>query len=182
MRLRHVPLPGKKASNNNMDCTGKGECFSQDDYDSYVKEHPCAHECTLKRCPNYIYCGKEDPEWYMDCHGGRCLMCNMTFNKDLVFGGEMECPICLEVKESVQRANCSHSVCIDCFKESFRTEFLPQPECPYDDQEDLPENDPRVMEYNLLYDFWEHSERCEWERRSHLRCCPLCRTSDGKEW
>ena len=167
-----------------MSCSGRGDCFKQDDDGNYkqdFKDH-CDRDCALMKCPNFKFCNQELPEWLLGCHGGRCYHCNITFYRNLEFRGISECPVCLEEKETIKRINCEHSTCIDCFRESFRTSFYPQPEYPYPDEDDHPENDPAVQRYNALYDLWEMMESQEYERRAYLRSCPICRATEEYDW
>lgn len=170
-----------------MSCSGRGCCFEQtgsgpSGYDDNHRYLDCDKGCTLQKCPNFEYCGEILPQWVIDCHHGRCFNCNLTFNKDLTFIDNIECPICLDVKRGVQRVNCLHYSCIECFKESFRNSFFPPPEHPYSDDEEHPDDDPLIIQYNNRYDEWEHREEIEYEKRNGLRSCPICRRSEIKNW
>jgi len=81
-------------------------------------------ECEPVYCPNNEICSSMDgglPQWFLDCHGSRCLNCNMTFGKDLTFRHTPdECPVCLECDtKHVDMPFCSHSVCVACFKRMY---------------------------------------------------------------
>ncbi len=177
-------------------CSGRGECLEQNCDSSipalYVKykDTTCEHNCEPVKCPNFAMCGEADPKWVLSCHDGRCLYCNMFFGKNLAFPEEpQECPICLETKPSVVQPNCSHTVCIDCFKRS-RFNGPPrtgEPQFPYPDLEDEyfetgneSSNpmffDPLVMKYNEDWNRWDNAWQESYTREGNLRKCPMCRS------
>lgn len=53
-----------------------GECLRQTGY-GYYNDNGC--NCTVVPCPNHFLCGNSHPKWFLGCHGGRCLNCNMHF-------------------------------------------------------------------------------------------------------
>lgn len=101
--------------------------------------------CRLKKCPNYILCNVESPEW---CFGfdksGMCTNCILIFG--IWNGGRgkpdikdnIECPICLQTKTCITQPKCTHFTCIDCFRrcqygdETFDMEN--KPKFPYDEE------------------------------------------------
>lgn len=91
-----------------------GECLRQTGY-GYYNDNGC--NCTVVPCPNHFLCGNSHPKWFLGCHGGRCLNCNMHFgspNLTLV-PTPSECLVCTEISIHVQIPGCSHKLCIDCF-------------------------------------------------------------------
>ena len=114
----------------------------------------------------------------------------MFFGKNLTFrDSPEECPVCMEVSECVIQPNCSHTICISCFKRCrfdgpHRTD---EPQFPYPEQEDeyydgignVPENplyhDPLVIKYNADWERWQHERDLAWSREENLRKCPICR-------
>lgn len=65
------------------DCDG--ECLYQADMENrrYFRIKECT--CVPLACPNYTLCGHCLPACHMDAYNGRCLDCDITFGKDLVF-------------------------------------------------------------------------------------------------
>lgn len=179
-------------------CTGNGDCLEQNCDPSinsvYVKyrDMTCEHNCEPVKCPNFAVCGEALPRWVLGCHGGRCWRCNDRFGKNLTFPDEpVECPVCMEVKLSVIQPNCTHMMCLDCFKR-MQIDGPPrtgQPAFPYPDREDEYFDyfdisggqhplyyDPLVLKFNADCERWEE-EWCEkWRAEENLRKCPLCRS------
>lgn len=175
-------------------CNGNGSCLTQTtDCNTYGKDpdFTCTHDCQPVKCPNFALCGDISPQWYLRCHGGRCVRCKTWFEKDLTFPQEdLDCPICLETKPCVVQPNCTHVVCIECFKR-MRVDGPPpigQPQFPYPDREDeyfdhLPlqprhplDSDPLVVKYHRDYERWEEERGRQWIAEEHLRKCPMCRS------
>jgi len=63
----------------------------------------CQYNCKLYECPNYEICKNKETKWYLNCHNGCCLDCdiiNYPRNKKLIFLEEIsECCICFEEKK-----------------------------------------------------------------------------------
>lgn len=177
-------------------CTGVGDCLEQNcdrSIDSvYVKYRDviCHHDCQPVKCPNFAVCGEICPQWYFNCHRGWCWSCKDMFGKTLTFLEEpAECPICTEVGSCVVQPNCTHSVCITCFKR-MRIEGPPrtgEPQFPYPDREDEyfdtgnePSNplyhDPLVQQYNRDWERWDNEWNYRHGMEENLRKCPLCRS------
>jgi hypothetical protein len=177
-------------------CTGLGECLEQNCdrsvHEIYVKstDYTCTHNCEPVKCPNFAVCGEIGPQWLFNCHRGRCIHCKTWFGKDLTFPEEDQyCPICFDTKPSVVQPNCTHSVCIDCFK---RTRVdgppkNPEPPFPFPEQEDKyfetgnePSNpmyhDPLVQQYNRDWERWDNEWNYRHGMEENLRKCPLCRS------
>jgi hypothetical protein len=174
-------------------CSGDGDCLTQTfDENTYGKnpEYSCQHDCQPQECPNFRVCGTLAPRWYFGCHGGRCWGCKYKFGKNLTFLDEpQECPVCLETGLCVIQPNCSHSICIACFKRT-RVNGPPrtgEPQFPYPDREDEyfetgnessnpMFHDPLIVKYNADWNLWQD----DWDRRyaseENLRKCPLCRS------
>jgi hypothetical protein len=104
-------------------CTG--ECFSQSDNDEngYTQSN-CPDGCQLRKCPNFELCGVLAPEWYLLCHSGRCVNCNMIFGTTLKIvrldtpEQFRECPVCLETGKTIfAQWGCTHLICVDCLKQ-----------------------------------------------------------------
>ena len=107
-------------------------------------------------CPNWRICGKTD------CCGAYCGNCYWRFNRTFVLSQEeTECPICLENTNDNVVLPCNHKLCVGCFKRSvYGRDDIPEPEYPYPDEQEEPtveqwKTDPKLIEYNRLYDKWE---------------------------
>jgi hypothetical protein len=176
------------------ECPGNGSCLEQTDalggYSKYADTN-CEYNCQPIKCPNFAVCREQGPTWYLSCHGGRCLHCKLSFGKNLTFKEEPEeCPICMDTGPSVVQPDCSHAVCISCFKRCrFDGPAKPeQPPFPYQNQEDeYFDWDPRQEGRHPLYDdplvvAWDDNLTRleeEWAHRyrneENLRKCPICR-------
>lgn len=58
-------------------------------------------QCGCVRCPNFRLCGVWSPPVYLEINNGRCINCNASFRKNLVFtehAPPVTCPICLDDK------------------------------------------------------------------------------------
>jgi hypothetical protein len=100
-------------------CDGTGKCLTQSNINEYKYLFECSYKCQPIECPNFKLCKIRFPLWVGYCHQNRCTNCDVIWgNKDLEFITVTEdCPVCLESKkEHVKFPNCSHSVCIECFK------------------------------------------------------------------
>ena len=84
------------------------------------------------KCKNYIICEAVLPKWWFDCNRGYlCINCDVMFGTwgsgeykhigkgILEMSNNLECPICLEIKECISQPRCNHSVCISCFKRCY---------------------------------------------------------------
>lgn len=152
------------------------------------------------KCKNYIVCECVLPKWWFDCKESYlCTNCDMMFGTwkgpdgkqhlgkgILKLSNNLECPICLEVKECISQSKCNHSLCINCFKRCYygyennenEPEF-PYPDIEdeyYDDTENIKwENYPLIELYNEEWNKWDDSRNEKYEQEEHLRKCPLCR-------
>jgi hypothetical protein len=137
-------------------------------------------------CPNYEVCESLMDPRMRTC--GNCSFRRIVLKKNdlLSFKDDIECPVCLDTKRGLQGLNCNHYVCIDCFKECHKCgddDQSAQPPFPYDSniEEDYDEN-PEKYDGDPIIKVWEDcmSVYCkekedEYETRSNLRLCPLCR-------
>lgn len=136
-------------------CDGNGFCLRQTDNDlnEYEKAYECKYNCVPIQCPNYKLCGKLVPQCILNCHDGRCMICNIVFgnpNLSIREADNEECPVCLkETKEMVKAQGCRHEFCIDCFRKIY-----------YDGSDDS--EDEKVNEYEGK--------------------CPLCRNRHKPYW
>lgn len=173
-------------------CTGLGDCLCQNwdpsNLAMYVKYHDmtCEHNCEPVDCPNFALCSESCPKWYLSCHGGRCLHCNMFFGKNLTFKEEPEeCPVCMETAQCVVQPKCDHAMCISCFKRCWNGAPRPeQPPFPYPEREEEYEslecpselhNDPLVIAWNNELTRQDDEVSARYEAEGNLRKCPLCR-------
>ena len=88
------------------------------------------------KCKNYELCESVLPKWWFECKGNYlCTNCHMFFGTWKFQGQEyktgkgileisdnLDCPICLENKRSIEQPNCEHTLCIECFKRCYYSE------------------------------------------------------------
>lgn len=181
-------------------CSGDGSCLIRENEKSYKKDIniECEHNCKPVKCPNFIICGESAvPLYYLQCHNGLCINCDMMFGSwtsknykktgkgILNFYENVECPICLETKRGVDQPNCNHTLCIDCFKRCYYGCYDNEPHFPYPHIENEyyadPDNQkwtkdyPLIAKYNKDLDEWDNQRELQYEKKDHLHKCPLCR-------
>jgi len=150
------------------------------------------------KCKNYIICGCLLPIWWFDCKGSYlCTGCHIAFGSwksghvnysgkgILTVSDNLECPICLEIKECISQPRCEHSACISCFKRCYFGDESGEPTFPYSDIEDEYYDDqenpkwsndyPLIKIYNEEWNKWDDDKIYKYENEEHLRCCPVCR-------
>ena len=148
------------------------------------------------KCKNYILCENVLPKWWFECKECYlCTNCHMMFGTwgtqvgkgILEISNNLECPICLEIKECISQPRCNHSVCIDCFKRCYYVDEMhgEKPIFPYpniedeydDDQENIKWNNdyPLIKIYNEKFNKWEDNRIEKYENEKYLRNCSLCR-------
>ncbi len=130
-----------------MDRLCNGNCFEQVDCSLpfYKKRDGSMCDCTLKKCPYYIFCRNEIPEVIADCFGGNCASCdivkvsaksNHQEYTPLPTDKEDECPCCMETKILYKLPMCSHTLCLECYRKLYFTDYgkledyPPYPEIP----------------------------------------------------
>ena len=145
---------------------------------------------SIIKCKNYELCNETLPDWWFSCKGSYlCTNCDMLFGTwgtktgkgILNFTDNLECPVCLETKRSIDQPNCEHTLCIKCFKRCYYGEELQEPPFPYPEVEDEyydSPDDPKWKEYPLIEThniICEEMELKKWEEQELLGKCPLCR-------
>jgi hypothetical protein len=162
-------------------------------------------------CGNYWLCGEKIPYYFYVKSKGVCIHCDMFWgnwdNKVRTKHGssilkvldKVECSVCLEDdKKGAVQPTCTHTLCIECFKEIYHgytnklhekllkdiDRVLPFPahlvhlkEIYYDnpDSDEL-KRYPEIEEYRIKEDIL-------WERKDDILCaeaedkhkCPICR-------
>lgn len=147
------------------------------------------------KCKNYKVCDTILPRtWLFLQNNYLCLDCHSMFgtwdageNSSLGKGkgaletyNNMECPICLEIKETISQPRCNHSVCINCFKRCYYGDGN-EPIFPYPDIEDEYDSDPDNSKWHIDYPLIKKyqdamDEKYEkYENEDYLRKCPICR-------
>jgi hypothetical protein len=127
------------------------------------------------KCKNYILCEIVLPKWWFECKGCYlCINCHIMYGTwgtqvgkgILEITNNLECPVCLEIKECILHPICNHSVCIDCFKQCYYGDKMhdEEPIFPYpniqdeydDDQENIKWNNdyPLIKIYNEKFNKW----------------------------
>ena len=152
------------------------------------------------KCKNYIICETVLPKWWYDCKGNYlCSNCHMMFGnwksenyqyigkEFLEITNNLECPICLEVKQCISQPRCNHSLCICCFKRCYygNENIEGEPIFPYPDIEDEYYDDtenikwmndyPLIELYNEEWNKWENIKQEKYKQEEYLRNCPMCR-------
>ena len=171
-------------------CNGYGECLEQNDCKNGYKKYDnisCSYKCQPMKCPNFLVCGRIEPQWVLRCHKGLCISpCTTSFGY-LQFTDNEECPICLEIKTCVKQLQCDHKTCVDCFKRCHLPPYWddPQPEFPYDseledeydaDWENIRwRNDPLIQKYEADSKKWELERQIQEANESYLKVCSICR-------
>ena len=105
----------------------------------------------------------------------------------LKISNNLECPICLEIKECISQPRCNHSLCISCFKRCYYGDennegepIFPYPDIEdeyYDGTKDINwDNDyPLIKLYNEEWNKWDDEKTEKYKNEENLRICPLCR-------
>jgi len=150
------------------------------------------------KCKNHELCGTVLPDWWWEVKGKYiCTNCDCMFGTwgtgadahtgkgVLEIKDSVECPICLEDKRGISQSNCSHYLCIGCFKRCYYGEESSQPAFPYPEIEDEYDADPYnpkwiseyplLINYGLAMDVWEKTTNEKYKKEENLRSCPLCR-------
>ena len=181
-------------------CKGTGECLTQTGENTYEKseEYTCAHNCNPIPCCNEIVCGTQLPPWFHGLkHAGICICidCDMKFSKKLGIVESADCPVCLETKLSVVMPNCTHTMCVGCFKRCMYGPpdgpDEPEPEFPYpDDVYDeyssigrdahrerimFLKRYPLISKWDRDWNQWQDKREEKYEKEENLRHCPYCR-------
>lgn len=140
------------------------------------------------KCANYKVCNNSLPAWWEDRKGSyTCINCSLMLFGTLKFINDIECPVCMKENViGVNLSNCSHAICIDCFK---RCHYVQEPqELPFPYPNDIEQryfddtdNPIWDSEYPLIKVWNEHimeqtREADEkYENEEYLRKCPICR-------
>lgn len=155
------------------------------------------------KCKNYEICDGVLPKCWFNWKGRyTCTNCDRSFgtwsNQEagiyktgkgvLNFYNNLECPICLEIKRSVDYPNCGHTVCTDCFKRNWYDDDYNrenEPAFPYPDKEDEyydTQEDPKwetdyplIRIHNEAWNKWDDERREKYDNEEYLRKCPICR-------
>ena len=176
-------------------CSGTGECLSQtNDVNIYTKssDYTCEHNCLPIPCDNVLVCGMQLPKWLYQCKNGLCINCDVMFGKlRIIESGE--CPVCLETTQSIIMPNCTHSMCVGCFKRIMYGEEGPiDPPFPYSSEVEAEWersgcNNPEWRARYPLIEAWvrecdelEEIRQEIYEDEEGIRRCPLCRASQAR--
>lgn len=149
------------------------------------------------KCKNYELCKCVLPKWWFECKGNYlCSPCHMLFGTwgkshtgkgVLEISDNLDCPICLENKRSIEQPNCEHTLCIDCFKRCYYgdDDAENEPNFPYPDIEEEYYEDqfnpkwekdyPLIKIHNEEWNKWDDKKNEKYENEKNLRNCPLCR-------
>lgn len=158
----------------------------------YVKRHSPIADHDVALCMNHQVCGTTDlPDWWYECKGHYlCMNCDIAKLGYLEFSTG-ECVVCMENDMTLVRIpNCTHHMCVACFKRVLYGKPPVFPQFPYDDDvndayDDVhrgtPEYDEFIKLYPLIarwerqYDWVDEQHDLDHEREENLRRCPICR-------
>jgi hypothetical protein len=139
------------------------------------------------KCKNYQVCGAILPKWWFSCKECYlCTNCDMMFGKALEFIGTIEeCVICLDCQPGMTQPNCTHAICVSCFKRCYGycNDDAGQPTFPYtaaiEHEYDKDPNNPKwqtdyplLQVYEAEWILWDDAKYLETQRTAR---CPLCR-------
>ena len=152
------------------------------------------------KCKNHVVCEAVLPKWWFDCKASYlCTNCDMMFGTwesgeyehtgkgILEMSNNLECPICLEIKECISQPRCNHSLCISCFKRCYYGDenIEGEPIFPYPDIENEYDDDtenikwandyPLIKIYYEEWDKWDNEKTEKYENEKNLRICSICR-------
>ena len=140
------------------------------------------------RCRNFRLCQTYLPEWWSQYKSQEiCTSCDIFFGTwgtqtgkgVLEFVESVNCPICFETAEGVSYPNCSHFICIDCFKRSW---YGKQPPAfPIPELYTKYTQNSTCVSWNSYPKIvkWKETIRelneSKYEEQTYLRKCPICR-------
>lgn len=132
----------------------------------------------MKKCPNWHFCHTSHPVQLMNCWGGRCLSCDMTFGRNLVFvDTNAECSICMEYSmDRMVFPGCgnNHTFCISCVKRSMFGSYAQVAAiCEEVNSEEKNQDDE--------YDSQSAADALK-RALPTITTCPLCRASSLPPW
>jgi len=139
------------------------------------------------KCKNYIVCGETIPIWWFDCKSCYiCTNCLISGWGEFKFIDNNECPICLEITNTVVQKQCVHCLCVDCFKKTYFVDenLNNEPKFPYssieneyyENQDDEKwANNPLIIKYNQDWNNWDNNRTNKFYNNPCLRKCPVCR-------
>jgi hypothetical protein len=175
-------------------CDGSGECLTQvDNCNQYElnPEYSCEYRCKPIPCDNTIICNSILPPWFLGLKRVGvclCMSCESTFHKKLTIVENTECPICMDIKTGVTLLNCSHSICVDCFKRCMYGEDISPVPFPYpievedeyydnggQDDPEFIKKYPLVKKYERDCKKQDIKKSIKYQQEENLRMCPYCR-------
>lgn len=159
------------------------------------------YQCTEEdgggiKCKNYELCEGVLPKWWFECKNSYlCSNCDMMFGTWGKYTGKgilemidnVECPICFEYDRGITHPNCSHTLCINCFKRCYYGDdnIENEPKFPYPDIEDAYYDDtenpkwnidyPLIQTYNVEWNKWDDDKQDKYKNEYYLRKCSVCR-------
>jgi hypothetical protein len=157
------------------------------EYEKNNVSYDCRYERFGINCKNHELCGEVLPDWWWDCKRKYlCTNCDVQFGNTLETIEITECPICLEEKKGISQPNCSHPLCIGCFKRCYYGEDKEgEPHFPYPDIFEEYTRDqfnpkwnrdyPLITAWDEAWNMWDDARNMKYEMEENLRVCPLCR-------
>lgn len=165
-------------------CSGKGECYSMNNQHKFVKnETPCEKSCELRECVNFKICRSFDPERLMSSDM-LCKSCSSEgFGKFNQYIND-KCKVCGNEGFTIDRPDCVHHICINCFHDCYSVEQIPYIRFPSSDLEksylssmiDSKEfaKIPEMIEREKVVARLRKLARKQYDLMSYMRICNVC--------
>ena len=177
------------------ECSGDGRCLIKTNHNLYClnSKYKCNKDCHIMQCKNYLVCETLMPEYILKNHDELCVNCFVAFGKWQGGHGILpqkkldECYICYENNIwGISNPNCSHFICIDCFKKCYKDVFSglypdPEPEFPFsNDVHQIYSSNPHneiwnsyeeISEWEILHNEWTNRQN----NKVNINRCPFCR-------
>lgn len=164
-----------------MECDGSGLCLT-----TFMI---CNFNCTQEECGNFFVCNNTAPRFILNFNNGLCNDCCTKFGAVLFKVYNIDCPVCLQIKElGSTNPRCIHVLCISCLKSIYWddpniSEFINEPKFPYPSLENDYYENPGEFINDELINSWKknfgswNSNRINYifKNRKYLKRCPICR-------
>ena len=77
--------------------------------------------CLYTKCKNYLLCNTDECQVVLDENEGLCVYCAVMHGKLTIKENiKDKCILCLiPNKNGIEFANCTHHICVDCYKKKF---------------------------------------------------------------
>ena len=141
------------------------------------------------KCDNFEICETMLPYWWYDNKNNYlCTNCHFLYGKEKlqITDDNEKCIMCLEKKiRGIVHPKCGHSICVDCFKMYYYSEYIEEPQFPYPEIEDEYYGDPENKKWKNKYptiklfyadwNYWNNNKRENYLNECNTIICPLCK-------